>query len=151
MILTKLSHAWNLTFLFLSKVWPYPIQEDIFIEDSYVNVKSVFLNLTKFWQHFALISKYTTWKQWHEFHHSQVCTQITKWNALYQNFINFKKRDLIYTYESTIKNAYSQTVQMDNSRFNTMINLNCQEESLYWISNRKLRFTHNKHNLYIKQ
>jgi len=99
-----------------------------FIVDSYVKVKSLFLNLTKFQQHFTLISKYTTWKGWHEFIHNQVCTQRTKWNALYQNFIKFKKKDLTYTYESTIKNDSFQTVQTDNSRFNTTINLNCSKK-----------------------
>ena len=43
-----------------------------FILDSCVYI---FLDLTKFWQHFALISKYTTWKRWHQFHHNQVCTR----------------------------------------------------------------------------
>jgi len=31
-----------------------------FMVDSYVKVKSLLLNLTKFWQYFALIFKYTT-------------------------------------------------------------------------------------------
>ena len=45
-------------------------------------------------------------------------------------------------YESTIKNESCQTIQMDNSRFNTMINVNFLQESLYSISNGDLRFTH---------
>ena len=35
---------------------------------------------------------------------------------------NLTKKDLIYTYKSTIKNDSSQTVQIDNSKFNTTIN-----------------------------
>jgi len=45
----------------------------------------------------------------------------------------------------------SQTVQTDNSRFNTMINANCLQESMYSISNGNLRFTHDEQKLYIKQ
>ena len=46
------------TSLFSLNVWPYPIQEDIFIVDSYAKVNFLLLYLTKFWQHFTLISKY---------------------------------------------------------------------------------------------
>jgi len=45
----------------------------------------------------------------------------------------------------------SQTIQTDNSRFNTTINTNCPQEPLYSISNRNLRFTHDEQKLYIKQ
>ena len=55
------------TSLFHKKVWPYPFREDNFLLDSHKQVKTVMLNLTKFWQHFALLSKYTTWKWWHQF------------------------------------------------------------------------------------
>ena len=44
-----------------------------------------------------------------------------------------------------------QTVQTDNSRFNTMINANFQQESLYSISNGNLRFTHYEQKLNLKQ
>ena len=66
------------------KVWPYPIQEDIFIVDSYVKVYSLFLDLTKFWQHFALISKHTTWKWWHLFN-------IIKYETGEQNKMHYTK------------------------------------------------------------
>ena len=63
-ILWNSFNAWNLTFSF--KVWPYPIQEDIFfMVDSYIKVNLILLNLTKFWQYLTLVSKYTTWNRWH--------------------------------------------------------------------------------------
>ena len=42
-----------------------------------------------------------------------------------------------------------QTVQTDNSRFNTMINANYPHKSLYSISNKNLRFTLFEQNLYL--
>ena len=45
--------------------------------------------------------------------------------------MKFKKRKLTYAYEFTIKYKCSQTFQVNNSRFNTTINPNCPEESLY--------------------
>ena len=90
------------------------------IVDWYVKDNCLFLNLTKLWQHFALASKYTTWKQWHEFHYNQVCSQITKWNALCQNFIKFKKRKLYYMYESIIKKLFF--LNCPNGQFNIQYN-----------------------------
>ena len=49
------------------------------------------------------------------------------------------------------KHDSSKIVQTDNSRFNTTINANCLQESLYSISNGNLRFIHHEHNLYINQ
>ena len=72
-ILTKLFRAWKPHF-FHYRCDPIPFRKTFFIVDSYIKVKSFFLDLTKFRQHFALISKYMTWKWWHEFHHNQVCT-----------------------------------------------------------------------------
>jgi len=46
----------NLSF-FIKKLSPYPIQEDNFLLHSNKQVKTVMLNLTKFWQHLALVSK----------------------------------------------------------------------------------------------
>ena len=89
----------NLTFFIKGVALPHS-RRYFFIVDSYIKVKYLFLNLTKFWQHFVLIFKYMKWKRWCEFHHNQVCTQRTKWNALYQNFIKFKKKNLTYTYVS---------------------------------------------------
>ena len=40
---------------------------------------------------------------------------------------------------------------MDNSRFNTMINANFPQESLYSISNENLRFTHYEQKLNLMQ
>ena len=87
------------TSVFSLKVWLYPIQEDIFfIVDWYVYVNCLLLNLTKFWQHCALVSKYTTWKWWHLIiHHIQVWTWRTNWNEVHRNFINFNKRQLTNT------------------------------------------------------
>ena len=42
---------------------PIPFRKTFFILHSYITVKYVMLNLMKFRQHFALVSKYTTWKR----------------------------------------------------------------------------------------
>ena len=52
---------------FHKKVWSYPIQEENFPLHSNKQVKTIILNFRKFRQHFALVSKYTTWKRWHQF------------------------------------------------------------------------------------
>jgi len=62
-ILTKFFDAWKSHF-FIQSVALSHSGRQFFIVDSYIKVKSLFLNLTKFRQHFALISKYTTWKWW---------------------------------------------------------------------------------------
>ena len=102
-ILTKFFDAWKSHFFIKDLALYIVFRKTFFILDSYIKVKSLFLKLMKFWQHFTLISNYTTWKRWDQFPDNQVRTQSTTRNALYQNFIKFNKRDLTYMYESTIK------------------------------------------------
>ena len=52
----------SLTF-FIWRSDPIPFKNKLFLIHSYVQVKYVMLNLMKFWQHFALVSKYTKWKR----------------------------------------------------------------------------------------
>jgi len=102
MILTKLFHASNSHFFIIGVALSHS-RRHFFMVASYDKVKSLLLNLTKFWQHFTLVSKYTTWNWWDYFPDSQVCTQRTTRNALYQNFIKLNKKFLTLTHESTIK------------------------------------------------
>jgi len=58
-ILTKLFHASNSHFFIIGVALSHSGRH-FFMVASYVKVKSLLLNLTKFWQHFALVFKYTT-------------------------------------------------------------------------------------------
>ena len=88
-------------------------------------LNSLLLYLPKFRQHFALIFRYARWKQWHVEQSPQLSMHPkNKMKCSIRNFFELYKRECTYTYESTIKKS-SQTVQMDNSRFNTSINPNC--------------------------
>ena len=106
-------YAWKPHF-FHKKVWPYPIREDIFLLDSYVQVGYV-----KFEEISAAFRigfqvhdmKVVTW-----IHHDQVCTRRTKLHELNHNLIKFNTTYLTYKQELR-KNESSQTVQTDNSRF----------------------------------
>jgi len=59
-ILRKLFDAWK-SYFFIIGVALSHSRRLSFMVDSYVGVNSILFNLTKFWQYFALISKYTTW------------------------------------------------------------------------------------------
>ena len=52
--------------LFHIKVRSSPIQEHHFLLHLFIQVKHVIINLMKFRQHFALVSKYTKWKRSHQ-------------------------------------------------------------------------------------
>jgi len=124
---TSLSYSsCMITSLFSLKVWPYSIQEDIFIVDSYVKVYSLFLDLTKFQQHFTLISRITTWKWWHVPHPLQSSMKPkNKVKCTIPKFLQIlEKRIYLYVWIN-YKNKSSQTVQTDNSSLNTSINPNC--------------------------
>ena len=63
LILIRLSHMHeHLTYFIKGVVISHLGRPFLYLIHMY---KYLLLNLIKFWQHFALISKYTTWKRWH--------------------------------------------------------------------------------------
>ena len=109
----------NLTFLFLGVALSH-LGRLSFMLASNVRVSIILKNLTKFRQHFALVSKYTTWHRWNEFPDNQVCTQRTTWNALNRNFIKLIKIIITLMNESNIKISVSPNCP--NGQFKTKYN-----------------------------
>ena len=118
-ILTKLFNAWKSHFFIIGVVLSH-LGRQSFMVASYVRVNSILLNSTKFQQHFALVSKYTTWHRSNEFPDNQVCTRRTTWNAVNRNLIKLMKIIITFTNESNIKIPVSPNCP--NGQFKTKYN-----------------------------
>ena len=109
----------NLTFLFIG-VGLSHLGKLSFMLASIVKVTIIYKNLTKFRQHFALVSKYTTWHRSNEFPDNQVCTRGTTWNAVNWNLIKLMKIIITFTNECNIKIPVSPNCP--NGQFKTKYN-----------------------------